>query len=325
MEQPAWSGWWWPATTAVRPPHLFDPDGPLHKYDSYADWRTGDDPGTLVWERERYLLAGGPTWAGHCNGFAAAAVYEPEPTKDVQAGPISFTVADLKGLLADYHFADAAAWLYGGEDGDLDPTDFNRQLTEWMIGSQKGFVMVFHPGGQEIWSYPAYRARVVYAPDPRREGVTHVKATVWMADMMVPAESVGTKNYPSDDGKLFEYVLYGNRDNPDGAAWEGQSLGGAFSRPWQIWYPEPQYRNLQRELASPGLDYRLLREILGRPLTEEPTEQPAPPGQPAPSLEAPPGSPPPGTPPAGEPPAGTPGGVPTPAVPPATPVAAPAG
>src|SRR5207249_9259399 len=61
MVQPAWSGWWWPATNAIRSPHLFDFDGPLRKYDAYAQWRTGADPATLRWERTRFLL-GGPIW-----------------------------------------------------------------------------------------------------------------------------------------------------------------------------------------------------------------------------------------------------------------------
>ena len=48
----------------------------------------------------------------HCNGFAAAALLEPEPTEQREILGITFSVADLKGLLVDYHFGDAAAWSF---------------------------------------------------------------------------------------------------------------------------------------------------------------------------------------------------------------------
>ena len=56
------------------------------------------------------------TWAGHCNGFAAAALLEPEPLEPVTALGVTFSVADLKGLLVDYHFGDAAAWTFGDDE-----------------------------------------------------------------------------------------------------------------------------------------------------------------------------------------------------------------
>jgi len=261
--QKPWSGWWWPATTKVRPPHLFDAQGPLAKYDHYVQARTGWDPGTLAWERsELFLRAGGPSWAGHCNGWAAAALIEPEPTAPVQVGDETFSVDDQKGLLSDFHFADAALWLYGGGDDGLSPVDFHHQLITWLARDGRGMVLVFNPGGEEIWSYPAYRVQIVSTPDQTDPDVTHVKATVWMADNNVPANFVGLKNYPSDQGQTFEYALRGDRASPDSGVWEGASARGGFSRPWEIWYPEPSVRNVGRLLASPNLDYTMIREIL---------------------------------------------------------------
>src|SRR5207237_1280794 len=132
--------------------------------------RDGSDPGTLGWERTELFLGGaGPSWAGHCNGWAAAALLEPEPTAPVQVGDVTFSVSDLKGLLSDYHFADTALWLYGGGAGGLDPADFHRQLVRWLVGQQQGMVVVFNPGGEEIWSYPAYRVKLVATPDATQE------------------------------------------------------------------------------------------------------------------------------------------------------------
>src|SRR5262249_4058512 len=72
-----WSGWWWPASDGAGPT-LFAPNSPLDKYDRYVAAVTGSSPGTLTWERSQVYFPDNP-WAGHCNGFAAAALLEPEP------------------------------------------------------------------------------------------------------------------------------------------------------------------------------------------------------------------------------------------------------
>ncbi|MBV9544439.1 MAG: hypothetical protein JOY61_08670, partial [Chloroflexi bacterium] len=156
VEPAPWSGWWWPASPSVGPT-LYAPGSPLQKYDQYVTAVTGDNPDTFGWERQEVYFPG-TTWAGHCNGFAAAALLEPEPTASVDVLGITFSVADLKGLLVDYHFGDAAAWSFGGADGgDLNPADFQRMLLNWVGSAGKGFVLTYDMGGGEVWSYPVYR------------------------------------------------------------------------------------------------------------------------------------------------------------------------
>ena len=82
-----WSGWWWPAGNSG--PTLFAPGGPLDKYDQYLAATSGQSPGTRAWEREE-LYVPGVAWAGHCNGFAAAALLEPEPTEPVNVLGLTF-------------------------------------------------------------------------------------------------------------------------------------------------------------------------------------------------------------------------------------------
>lgn len=255
-----WSGWWWPAATNVRGPHLFDSNGPLAKYDRFVSRNGADDPQTLEWEQKELRLD--VSWAGHCNGWAAAALLEREPTKDREAGGISFGVADLKGLLVSYHFADSAAWLRGGED--LSPVDFHQQLVEWLGARKKGFVLTFRPtADEEVWSYPAYRFALTMSPDSLEPDVTHVQATVWLADNDVAADFVGLQTWRGD-GQTYEYRLLGPRDAPTGGEWEGVSVSGRFAHPSSIWYPDARHRNLDRELASPNLDYKTIKRILGR-------------------------------------------------------------
>ena len=161
-----WSGWWWPAGSAGGGPTLFAPDGPLDKYDRYVAATSGESPGTRAWEREELYIPGVP-WAGHCNGFAAAALLEPEPTQPISVLGITFSVADQKGLLVDYHFGDSAAWSFGA-DSDLNPADFHRMLLTWIGEAGQGFVLTYDMGGGEVWSYPAYKFESHWTADPGR-------------------------------------------------------------------------------------------------------------------------------------------------------------
>jgi hypothetical protein len=251
-----WSGWWWPASEALGPT-LFAPNSPLDKYDRYLSLVSGDNPGTRAWERA-HLYYPGSGWAGHCNGFAAAALLEPEPTEPLSVLGIDFSVADLKGLLVDYHFGDAAAWSFGDAD-PLSPAHFHRMLLGWVGLGGRGFVLTYDLGGGEVWSYPLYRFDSQWTVDPADADLWHVTTTVWMADMNVAANFVGTKPFPSDSGKTFTYAVRGDPRQPTDGEWTGTSRSGRFSHPGRIWYPEPTVRNGDRDLVSPGLD----RETLG--------------------------------------------------------------
>jgi len=259
IEQPAWSGWWWPAFDGVGPT-LYAPNSPLDKYDRYVAMVTGESPATRDWER-RELYFPSSLWAGHCNGFAAAALLEPEPTAPVEVLGITFSVADLKGLLVDYHFGDSALWTFG-EGGELNPADFHGMLLNWVQVAGKGFVLTYDMGNGEVWSYPVYRFESEWEPDAVAVDTWHVKTTVWMAEMDVPPNFVGTKPFPGPNGKVFEYTLQGDPRDPTDGAWTGASKSGRFAHPGRILYPAAQVRNEERELVSPGLDRQTIANIL---------------------------------------------------------------
>jgi hypothetical protein len=255
----AWSAWWWPASGLGGA--LFAPSGPLDKYDRYVAATTGQDPGTRAWERDHLYLPAAPAWAGHCNGAAAAALLEPEPQSPITTQGITFSVADLKGLLVDYHFGDAAAWSFG-DQGDLDPTDFQRMLLDWFGTRNTGFALTFDLGGGEVWSYAVYGFQTEWAPDALQDDLWHVTTTVWLADTNVPPGFVGTRSYPDSSGKQFTYDLVGDPRHPTTGAWTGSSEAGRFAHPNRIWYPDPVTRNDQRELVSPTLDRATIAAIL---------------------------------------------------------------
>ncbi len=260
VEGVPWSGWWWPSFEGIGPT-LFAFNGPLDKYDRYVAATSGADPATRTWERQSLYFPATP-WAGHCNGFAAAALVEPEPTSPVTVLGITFSVADLKGLLVDFHFGDAAAWSFG-EDGMLNPADFHRMLLNWVGGTGTGFVLTYEMANGEVWSYPVYRFESHWTQDATLEGQWRASTTVWMADMDVPANFVGTKPYPGAAGKVFTYMLQGDPRDPSDGAWIGASKTGRFAHPGRIWYPESILRNNEdRDLVSPGLDRKTIANII---------------------------------------------------------------
>ena len=259
VEAMPWSSWWWPSFDGAGPT-LFAPNGPLDKYDRYVANTFGENPQTRTWERQSLYFPGTP-WAGHCNGFAAAALVEPEPTEPVTVLDVTFSVADLKGLLVDYHFGDAAAWSFG-EDGSVNPADFHRMLLDWVGGAGQGFVLTFEMANDEVWSYPVYRFESHWTADPKVDDQWQVTTTVWMADMNVPANFVGTKPYPGPAGKTFQYTLTGDPRDPSDGAWAGTSKSGRFAHPGRIWYPESTVRNHERDVVSPGLDRQTIANIL---------------------------------------------------------------
>jgi hypothetical protein len=265
-----WSGWWWSVSGAG--PALDSFGGPLWKYDRAVLATRGESPGTREWEASELSPAGlGLLWAGHCNGWAAAAILEEEPQTPREFGGINFTVGDQKGLLSDLHFADSASWAYGGND-DLNPADFHRMLLTWMGEQKKAMIVTFRIGDNEIWSYPAYRFQLQYGPDPKDPDWSVVETTVWLVDNDVPPDFVGARHWPSNDGKEFRYRIKGPVENPTDGMWTGISENGRFSHPYQIWHPEPRQRNIDRQLIAPGLDESMIREITGiRLATPTPT------------------------------------------------------
>ena len=259
--QKPWSGWWWPANEALGRP-MFAANGPLDKYDQYVARALGENPRTREWERRQFAFPGNG-WAGHCNGWAAAALLEPEPIAARTELGVTFTVGDQKGLLSYYHFADAARWTFG-EGGSVHPPDFHRALLRWMSGDDaKGFVVTFDMGGGEVWSYPAYRFESAWEPDPVTAYRWRVRTTLWMADMNVPVDFVGLRQYPGPNGKLFEYTLDGDPRDAETGRWTGVSASGRLAHPGRIWYPSPADQNLDHQWISPEIDRGTIMNILG--------------------------------------------------------------
>jgi len=72
-----------------------------------------------------------PTWYGHCNGWTAAAIRHPEPQRSVVRNGVTFTPADIKGMLAEiYMYADSE--FLGGVDPAINPGILHITLANWL-------------------------------------------------------------------------------------------------------------------------------------------------------------------------------------------------
>lgn len=95
-----------------------------------------------------------PGWAGHCNGWAAAAIRHAEPKNNVTVNGVTFTPADIKGLLAEAYTYNDPDYLCG-YDFDLNPAVLHVVLTNWLGRAAHPLAMEADPGS-ERWNYPVH-------------------------------------------------------------------------------------------------------------------------------------------------------------------------
>ena len=118
-----------------------------------------------AWEVLNHYSPGGGSWWGHCNGWAAAAILtnEPREAQTYQAGghDITFTTADLKGLLTESYYSQNSHFYgarYNGEEqdiADLYPDAFHKIMTFYV--RDRGVPLVFDTSADAaVWNYPAY-------------------------------------------------------------------------------------------------------------------------------------------------------------------------
>lgn len=124
-----------------------------------------------------------PHWHGHCNGWTSAAIRHAEPKNSVVRNGVTFTPADIKGLLAELYIYNEMNVLAGSETY-LDAGTFHTIITNWVGRGEHSIGMEADPG-KEKWNYPIYayassngrlsdrqvevKMNVAYAKDSRGE------------------------------------------------------------------------------------------------------------------------------------------------------------
>jgi hypothetical protein len=124
------------------------PTSPLAKYDTFVRARGGMSS-AQKWE-DRNHTAGGSKWEGHCNGWAASAILRKEPRRSVRDSltGVSFTVSDLKGLMAEQDicvkyqiFGHRYRGIPGDNLRDITPVLFHQVLTYYVGRLRKALVI----------------------------------------------------------------------------------------------------------------------------------------------------------------------------------------
>ena len=118
-----------------------------------------------AWELLNHYSPEGGSWWGHCNGWSAAAILMDEPIGDEKVSigedEVTFTSADLKGLLTESHYSTYSRFYgdryYGeGDDpSDLSPAAFHRLVSFYIIDQQVPLVFDTD-AGEQVWNFPAY-------------------------------------------------------------------------------------------------------------------------------------------------------------------------
>jgi hypothetical protein len=122
--------------------------------------RTGNSGGTRRGLFGRVFSGGGgvqmvtPHWHGHCNGWTSATIRHAEPKNSVVRNGVTFTPADIKGLLAELYMYNEMNVLAGSETY-LDAGTFHTIITNWIGRGSHSIGMEAEPG-KEKWNYPVY-------------------------------------------------------------------------------------------------------------------------------------------------------------------------
>lgn len=201
-----------------------------------------------------------PTWYGHCNGWTAAAIRHAEPQKSVVRNGVTFTPADIKGLLADLYMYCNTEFL-GGVDEVINPGTLHLAIGNWIGKGEHPLGMEAAPG-EVVINYPMYSYGTAIKKISDRQA--EVEMTIRYA-LNTPQEV--QKGPRSNRTMYFHYMLDLDKD--------GQITGGYYlpnsSRIDMLWTPlKPTQGGKEgNERGNPYLDTKETLAIWRESVPEE--------------------------------------------------------
>ena len=192
-----------------------------------------------------------PGWYGHCNGWTAAAIRHAEPQHSVVRNGVTFTPADIKGLLAEIYMYTESEFL-GGVDPAINPGTLHVVLTNW-LGRGSHPVGMETAVGEVVINYPifAYKTKINRL-SPRQ---AEVQMTVSYTLNIGREQDKG----PTDHHKtmFFHYVL----DLDEGGAITGGRFYGDSNQIDMLWTPLQPVQGGQ-EKNKRGNPHLNIKEVL---------------------------------------------------------------
>lgn len=195
----------------------------LYKYDralnansrgSAAAWERSNSAAAYERSRGLFRKAVVHDWYGHCNGWAAAAIRHAEPQNNVSVNGVTFTPADIKGLLAEIYVYNQHE-LLAGFKSHLNPGSLHAIFANWLGRGSHPIVMDSDPG-EEKWNYPIYS----FSSASRRRSGNQVEVST---NVLYAKDSEDREHNVSPEiheVKSFHYMLQLNDD--------GEITGGYY-------------------------------------------------------------------------------------------------
>lgn len=291
------SGFWYPEQTGG-----LNVTDVLAKYDRAYNSGQGS---AFEWEMKNRTSR--ISWAGHCNGYAAAAIRHREPLRDVYRNGVTFSRQDIKALLAGIYMNAGNKFLGGtrcerrrlsvtrpggalSACEDVNPGLFHAVIANW-VGIKKQSIIFDRNGDGQVWNYPLFNYRSLstevsvqkamniiggsgtnYTPNSRAKKFMRVSTEIIYADAVNGYEVL---DYTQEGRMGYEYVLELDAD--------GVILGGEWSvksrtqHPDFLWIPlEPKRGSGLKREGNPYIDPQEVIQLwaesrgLSRPSQEPP-------------------------------------------------------
>ena len=163
---PVWTGNWWPLAQGGTAARNGSGLSAMEKYDA----ATGGNSRATNWELHSGDSSVGVSWAGHCNGLAAAGINEKEPTQSVNYHGVVFSPENIKALLVERWQNGNGIPLVGsrcsspptvgnyGRYAESGCRDFNPGAFHIILGNMLGIrgkpVIFDIQANEQVWNYP---------------------------------------------------------------------------------------------------------------------------------------------------------------------------
>jgi hypothetical protein len=261
-----WSSWWYPLWEDTLFQGKNGELSTLEKYDTWSAKFANTRTSAAAYERTELYQPRAASWSGLCDAWALASILEPEPTRPVTHGDLSFSVADQKALLMKTYEKVPELTLIGSRfNGEWDdvyedvlPHELHRVVETELIGRKRAFI-IDEDAGPEVWNEPAWKAITRVEKDEKDEEVAHVRTWLFLASPHVDDHNfVGT----IEDAREYTYDLKGK--------WQGDRFGVSSSA-WtdRSQWDHPDYAivvpdRLPRGSHNPHIRSEFVDRIRGR-------------------------------------------------------------
>jgi len=268
--KPSWTAYWYPYS-----------DGSMAKVVEKYDVAINDsDKKASGWEWQQTNQFKTVSWAGHCNGVSSAGTSVDEPKHPVTYNNVTFSVDDIKALLADVWQAsgtvvgercndqpieyDPNGRMINSACRNINPASFHILVTNFMGIYHKPIIANIGPVPQ-VWNWPITSFEVKL-----RENLTVRDVNVWMFGV----QDKDTYDYNPDaksfiyyqtaitllsgSQKIYEYILELDKG--------GKIIGGEWFRNAKKDHPNFLWRATTPATENPYLDIKVVYDIYNKSL-----------------------------------------------------------